>query len=61
MVKRIATNHNPEKIILTDYAIAVRYPEEPFEPTLEEAKEAFEIAKKIRNFVSSKIARLRNI
>lgn len=36
---------------LTDYAIAVRYPEELFEPTLAEAKEAFEIAKRIRDFV----------
>ncbi len=41
---------------LTDYAIAVRYPEEPLEPTLEEAKEAFEIAKKIMKFVLNRIA-----
>ena len=36
---------------LTDYAIEVRYPEELLEPTSEEAKEAFEIAKRIKEFV----------
>jgi HEPN domain-containing protein len=40
---------------LTDYAIDVRYPEEMYEPTLEESKGAFEIAKKVRSFVLSKI------
>lgn len=40
---------------LTDYAIEVRYPEEPLEPSLEEAKEAFEIAKKVKKFVSNRI------
>jgi HEPN domain-containing protein len=30
---------------LTDYAIGLRYPEKLLEPTLEEAKEAFEIAR----------------
>jgi len=33
----------------------VRYPEEPFEPTSEEAKEALEMAKKIKEFVLNKI------
>lgn len=41
---------------LTDYAIGVRYPEELLEPTLEEAKEAFEIAKKMQEFVLNRIA-----
>ena len=41
---------------LTDYAVAVRYPEESFEPTLEEAEEAFEIAGKVRDFVLGRIA-----
>jgi len=40
---------------LTDYAIGVRYPEELLEPTLEEAKEAFEIANKMRRFILSRI------
>jgi len=40
---------------LTDYAIDVRYPEELFQPTLEEAEEALEIAKKIKKFILSRI------
>lgn len=40
---------------LTDYAIEIRYPEEWLEPALEDAKEAFEIAKKIKGFVLDKI------
>ena len=40
---------------LTDYAIEVRYPDEWFEPTLHDAKESFEIAKKIKEFVLNKI------
>ena len=40
---------------LTDYAIEVRYPDTLFEPKLEEAKEAFEIAKKVRDFIVRKI------
>lgn len=40
---------------LTDYAIIIRYPEEPLEPTLKEANEAFEAAKKIREFILSKL------
>ena len=40
---------------LTDYAISVRYPEEPLEPTMDEAKGAFEIAKKIKGFLLNKI------
>ena len=43
---------------LTDYAIGVRYPEEPLEPALEEAKEAFETAKKIKRFVLSKLSKI---
>ncbi len=40
---------------LTDYAVEVRYPEDEFEPTLEEAKESFDIAKQIKEFVLNKI------
>ena len=40
---------------LTDYAIEIRYPEEWIEPTLEEAREAFEIANKIKIYVMNKI------
>ena len=45
---------------LTDYAIDVRYPEELFQPTLEEAKEALEIAKEIKKFVLSTITSKQN-
>ncbi len=41
---------------LEDYAVEVRYPDERFEPTLEEAKEAFEIANKLKAYVLDKIA-----
>jgi len=40
---------------LTDYAVEIRYPDEWYEPTIEEAKKSYEIAKKVRNFVSKKI------
>jgi HEPN domain-containing protein len=40
---------------LTDYAVEVRYAEDEFEPTLEEAKESFDIAKQIKVFVLNKI------
>ncbi|MBL7075398.1 HEPN domain-containing protein [candidate division KSB1 bacterium] len=40
---------------LTDYAIEVRYPDDWFEPSLEEAKDAFKIAKKIKEFILNRI------
>ena len=40
---------------LTDYAVEIRYPEEWFEPALEEAGEALEIAKKVREFILNRI------
>ncbi|RLC46204.1 MAG: DNA-binding protein [Candidatus Cloacimonadota bacterium] len=40
---------------LTDYAIEVRYPDEWFEPSLKEAKEALEIAKKMKEFILHRI------
>ena len=46
---------------LTDYAIDVRYPEESLEPTLKEANEAFEIAKKIKEYISRAILRRYNM
>lgn len=36
---------------LTDYAIEVRYPDEWFEPSLDDAKEAVKIAKKVKEFI----------
>ena len=44
-----------EADFLTDYAVEVRYPDDWYEPALDEAKNAYDIAIKIRNFVLSKI------
>jgi HEPN domain-containing protein len=41
---------------LEDYAVEIRYPDDWFEPTLEDAKEAYEIANKVKEFVLNKIA-----
>ena len=40
---------------LEDYAVEIRYPDDWFEPTLEEAKESYEIVKQVKKFVLSKI------
>ncbi|MEM5861346.1 MAG: HEPN domain-containing protein [Candidatus Aenigmatarchaeota archaeon] len=40
---------------LTDYAIDVRYPDEFYMPTIEEAKKAFESAKKVKDFIFKKL------
>jgi len=40
---------------LSDYAVEVRYPEEFYTPSLEEAKESFEIAKRIKEFIFAKM------
>ncbi|MBU0599591.1 HEPN domain-containing protein [bacterium] len=40
---------------LSDYAVEVRYPDDWFEPALEDAKEALEIAKRIKEFVLTRI------
>jgi HEPN domain-containing protein len=40
---------------LTDYAVEVRYPNEFYIPTLEEARESYQIAKEIRDFVKGKL------
>jgi HEPN domain-containing protein len=39
---------------LEDYAVEIRYPDDWFEPTIEEAKEAYEIAKSIKSLVMDK-------
>ena len=41
--------------IINPFSGEIRYPDECPEPTLEEAKEAFEIAKKIKKNISKKI------
>ena len=40
---------------LTDYAVEIRYPDDCLEPTLDETKEAYKIAKQVKEFVLSKI------
>jgi len=40
---------------LTDYAVDVRYPMLLEEPTIEEAKEAIEMAEKIKKFVLKRL------
>ena len=40
---------------LTEYSIEVRYPEEFYEPSLEEAEEAIRIAERVKEFVLEKL------
>lgn len=40
---------------LSEYAIEIRYPEEFYIPTLDEAKECFEIASKVKDFIFKKL------
>lgn len=40
---------------LTDYAVEIRYPDYGLEPGLEEAREAFQIANAIKNYITKKI------
>jgi len=40
---------------LTDYAVELRYPDEFYIPSVEEAKECFEIASKVKDFVFNKL------
>jgi HEPN domain-containing protein len=41
--------------ILTEYATTIRYAEEFYTPTLQEAQKAFEIARNVREFVRRKL------
>jgi HEPN domain-containing protein len=41
--------------ILTDYAVTVRYPDDFYLPEIEEAKEAYDLAIKVRDYILSKI------
>lgn len=45
----------PEADNLTDYAVEIRYPDDWYEPTIEEAKQAYEIALKVKNFVLKRL------
>lgn len=44
-----------EMDILTDYAVTVRYPDDLFVPTLDEANEAYLLAKKLKDYLLKKI------
>lgn len=37
--------------LLTDYAVEIRYPDEWYEPTIEEAKDAYRVACEVKQFV----------
>lgn len=41
--------------VLTDYAVEIRYPDDWYEPTIEETRQAYEIALKVKDFVLKKI------
>jgi len=41
--------------ILTDYAVEIRYPDEWYEPTVEEAEEAYGLALEVKKFVRDKL------
>ena len=40
---------------LNDYATTIRYPMEKYEPTLDEAKKAYQIAKEVKEYVLQKL------
>lgn len=40
---------------LTDFAVEIRYPDDWYEPSIEETKKAHEIALKVKNFVIKKL------
>jgi len=40
---------------LTDYAVEIRYPDDWYEPSLEEANKAFQLAQKVVEFVKLKL------
>lgn len=42
-------------IVLTNYAVEIRYPDDFYIPDIDEAKEAYEMALKVKEFVVSKI------
>ena len=53
MIIRSKKNYQ-RQIIWTDYAVEIRYPDDWYEPTIEETKLAYESALKIKSFVLKK-------
>jgi len=45
---------------LEDYAVEIRYPDDWYNPSLDESKEAYEIAKKVKKFVLNEVGFLYN-
>jgi HEPN domain-containing protein len=45
---------------LSDYAVELRYPDSFYIPVLEESKEAYESAKRVRDFVLERLKRIMN-
>ncbi|MBI4745906.1 MAG: HEPN domain-containing protein [Deltaproteobacteria bacterium] len=44
-----------EADVLTDYAVEIRYPDDWYEPTIEESKQAYEMAVRVKGFVLDKL------
>lgn len=42
--------------ILTDYAVEIRYPDSWLEPDIEETREAYTIARKVKDFVQKRLS-----
>jgi HEPN domain-containing protein len=40
---------------LTDFAVEIRYPDDWYEPSIEETKQAYEIMLKVKDFVLQKL------
>lgn len=47
--------HEIQVDLLTDYAVEIRYPDDFYIPTVVEAKEAYKLANKAKNFILKKI------
>ncbi len=42
-------------LVLNDYAVEIRYPDDWFEPSIDDAKEAFATAQKVKNFILERL------
>lgn len=49
-----------DAVLLTTYAVELRYPDDLYFPTLTETKKALKLAKKVKKFVLNKIADTQN-
>jgi HEPN domain-containing protein len=44
-----------DAVILTEYAVSLRYPDDFYTPSIEEAKDAHHLAKKVQDFVMPRL------